>query len=524
MVMGVPVVSCARQSGQPPGDRVVRAWRVRAGSRVSGCAKREALDECTERIKSMKQAHGLTTVIGSMVVISMATVGGLVSATQAGGEYFDVTTVFVAEEGYGGGGHDMEYYGSSSGVTGWSVGTTSCNRGNIVAPWYGGTDQTPVIAQNCYRYMDGRFEQIGMSWLKHSFCAVSEPGCDTWDGGGCEPTSCNTLGVGCADTYWADLNADADAPRSEINAYTGEYQYPFTLAPSGPSSIRGKMQLIPADIQPSANGGARYFVEGQYVEPGEYVYGVHMNNASYKEVSFNSTSNTSGVGVTQHMIPGIYAWQVCDPAVVIQEVLTVEADGGQALGHVGFRASDNGDGTWHYEYVVHNQNSHRSFRSFSVPVPDCVELTNIEFVDVHYHSGEVIEGTDWDFDRSNGEVNWSTQSESANSNANAIRWATMYTFRFDADTSPISVDGSLGYYRSGPGDGVMFDLEAPGPDCGGGNECPGDINGDNTVNVEDILDVLADFGLDSGSGDADGDGDTDVEDLLLVIGEFGNDC
>ena len=471
----------------------------------------------------MNHVDGLQAAVCGLMFVGAGTVGGLTAFASAGGDYYDVTTVFVAEEGYGGGGHDMEYYGSSSGLTGWSVGTTSCNRGNIVAPWYGGTDQTPVIAQNCYRYKDGRFEQIGMSWLKHSFCAVSEPGCTTWDGGGCQSTGCNTLGIGCADTYWADLNADADAPRSEINAYTGEYNYPFTLSPSGPYAIRGKMQIIPDDIQPSNNANARYFVEGQYVEPGESQFGTHLNNASFKEISFNSTSSTSGVGSTKHMVPGIRAWVSCDPLVIIREISTVEADGGTALGHVGFRASDNGDGTWHYEYAVHNQNSHRSFRSFSVPVPDCVTITGVEFVDVDYHSGEVIDGTDWSYSRGSGSVSWSTPSHASNPNGNAIRWATMYTFRFDADTPPVADQGGyLGYFRSGTGQGLTVDLERPSDDCDG-TDCPGDMNGDNVVNVEDILAVLASFGLD-GNGDADGDGDTDVEDLLLVIGEFGLSC
>ncbi|MCH2133399.1 MAG: hypothetical protein MK116_06590 [Phycisphaerales bacterium] len=426
----------------------------------------------------MNQTHRRVTATGSLLFVTAVTAGGLVTSSLAGDveEYFDVTTVFVAEEGYGGGGHDMDYYGESDGVGGWAVGTTSCNRGNIVAPWFGGTDNTPVIAQNCYRYADGRFEQIGMSWLKHSFCAVSEPGCTTWDGGGCQETGCNTLGIGCADTYWAGLNADADAPRSEINAYTGIYAYPFTIAPSGPSSIRGKLQIDPGDIDPDENPNARYFVEGQYVEPNEYVFGVHMNNASYKEIGFPSVTSSSGVGETRHMIPGIYAWPSCVSGVVIGQITTVEEDGGNARGHIGFRVSANGDGTWHYEYAIHNQNSHRSFQSFTVPVPDCVTLFNVEFHDVDYHSGEVIDGTDWAFSRSSDSVTWSTETFDDNPNANAIRWATMYNFRFDADTPPITESGFLDYFRSGPEAGVSVDLRGPSPDCGApsGACCVGD--------------------------------------------------
>ena len=117
----------------------------------------------------------------------------------------------------GQGGFDVEYYGSSGGVGGYSMATVSCNYGDAVANWYGGTDQAPVISQNAFRLKDGQFEQIGMQcFMKHSFCALSEPGC-----GSCQSTNCDTLGIGCADTYWAGLNSGGNAPRSDVNAFTG---------------------------------------------------------------------------------------------------------------------------------------------------------------------------------------------------------------------------------------------------------------------------------------------------------------
>lgn len=55
-----------------------------------------------------------------------------------------------------------------------------------------------------------------------------------------------------------------------------------------------------------------------------------------------------------------------------------------------------------------------------------------------------------------------------------------------------------------------------------GEPCPGDVDGNGTVDVSDLLLILASWG-DGGSGDADGDGDTDVNDLLMAIANFG-DC
>ena len=52
--------------------------------------------------------------------------------------------------------------------------------------------------------------------------------------------------------------------------------------------------------------------------------------------------------------------------------------------------------------------------------------------------------------------------------------------------------------------------------------CAGDVNGDDVVNVDDLLAVLDDWGICGGCpADIDGDGDVDVNDLLVVVGEWG---
>ena len=54
-------------------------------------------------------------------------------------------------------------------------------------------------------------------------------------------------------------------------------------------------------------------------------------------------------------------------------------------------------------------------------------------------------------------------------------------------------------------------------------DCPADVNGDNLINVDDILVTLGNYGG-SGAGDANGDGQINVDDLLIILGEFGSDC
>lgn len=70
------------------------------------------------------------------------------------------------------GGGPYNGWGASGGIGAYSIGTTSCNIGTEVLLWQANTVWHPVIPQNMYRLKDDRFEQIGMSWLKHGFCAI----------------------------------------------------------------------------------------------------------------------------------------------------------------------------------------------------------------------------------------------------------------------------------------------------------------------------------------------------------------
>src|SRR5204863_2573276 len=141
----------------------------------------------------------------------------------------------------------------------YAVGTNACNPGCIPVSWISSTNQHPVVAQNMYRLMNGRFEQIGMSWLKHTFLSTNSPGC-----GNCQqpPNGGAQLGVGCTDAYYSGLNGQQDrlGPRSQVNATTGSYPYPFS-APPYSTAIDRRLQVNTTDVTPVQNPGARYFVE-----------------------------------------------------------------------------------------------------------------------------------------------------------------------------------------------------------------------------------------------------------------------
>ncbi|MFN0135754.1 MAG: hypothetical protein ACKVS9_06505 [Phycisphaerae bacterium] len=58
--------------------------------------------------------------------------------------------------------------------------------------------------------------------------------------------------------------------------------------------------------------------------------------------------------------------------------------------------------------------------------------------------------------------------------------------------------------------------------------CPGDVDGDNDVDLSDLSRLLANFGVAEGAerenGDLDGDGDVDLTDLSRLLSVFGSSC
>ncbi len=204
----------------------------------------------------------------------------------------------------------------------------------------------------------------------------------------------------------------------------------------------------------------------------------------------------------------------------------MEDDAGDPDGHdgrflLGTLVTDNGDGTWHYEYALYNMNSHRSGQSFSVPVGAGVVVSDIGFHDVDYHSGDGIggsthDGSDWSVAVGNGAVTWSTSTFDADPNANALRWGTLYNFRFDADTGPVGVNATLGLFRPGTPTDLTMPTSGPAADT-----CPWDCGDDNgVVTVVDFLGLLGQWGMVGTSCDFDGGG-VSVTDYLELLGNWG---
>jgi hypothetical protein len=413
---------------------------------------------------------GLRRVLTRRALIAVCCIAGLAAFLGSGGDFAQAAgasgpdvTVFAFT--------DVSSYGASGGFAGYALGTTSCNRGSVPLNWCdqgsgcaagAGPEDHPVIAQNLYRLKGGRFEQIGMSWLKHGFTSLNQfsSGCAGSAGQSCQspPSGGNQLGVGCTDPYTASLNGGRPlGRRSEVNAATGIFPFPFS-SPGGPYAVYDqRIKVATTDVDPAQNAGALYWVEGQYVASDDASAGNSLNNASHRRVTIGAGASfpLSMTGAFFEQKPAIFAWPTQDPTVAL---VNVDTSGGVVERfHVARKVTSLGGGLWHYEYTVHNLNSDRSARAFSVEFPETAAFTNIGFKDIDHHSGEPYAVNDWSVSSAGGLISWSTDTFATDPNANALRFATMFNFWFDADQPPTGdVIHTLDLFKPGTPASLQF--------------------------------------------------------------------
>lgn len=372
---------------------------------------------------------------------------------------------------------DVAQQGTAGTQVGLAIGTDSCNNGDQPVNWFAlpQTDH-PVVPQNLYRMSGGadnqqRFEQIGQSWMKHTFEALEESVCGTCNTSGCQTGT--HLCPGCSDPYVSGLNGDQNliGSRAWINPFTGSF-------PSNANDHSGhnhdgvshRILVEMDDLNTTMNPGASYFGEAAYISPHEYTWcQAHsdqcnmFNNFSYRQFSVSGGPtffNFSPVSSTVQMQPAIQAW-VATGAVVTE----VEPDpGNDGKFFVGYKVTGPNAGVYHYEYAVFNMNLDRAIQSFEVVFPGFTPpLSNVGFHAPPQHPGWANDGTfnsqgysstPWTFTVNppppfaNSAV-WNCETLAQNPNANAVRWGTLYNFRFDSSAAPTATTANIGFFKTG---------------------------------------------------------------------------
>ena len=391
--------------------------------------------------------------------------------------------------------------GSSGSIVSYGLGTSSCNiatagSGGQHLLWRSSTPFHPIIPQNMYRLKtvngSSRFEQIGQSWSKYAFLALTDNVCNL----GCSNVGGSVLGMGCSDPYSAGLNAQQSGlgPRYECNPFTGVFPDSSAVRSAWPavggSPIARQIQVQASDLAAASNPGALYFGESLYITRDDACFGNSKNNASYRRftvgsgntITLQGTSNGVSTGTTRGK-PAIFAWRdhggginTVDPNVMVTEVTcgntffsqpaypysgaqgagtTLVLPAGDGWVYVASRATDLGGGVWHYEYAIENLNSDRGIGSFSVNFPAGTVITNAERRQIDCHSGEATADANrnaaWSQIIGSTSIMWATPhtyNAGTPQLGSYIRWGTMYNFRFDANVAP-ATDGNatLGYFK-----------------------------------------------------------------------------
>jgi len=463
----------------------------------------------------------------SWLIKSIATATLALGASMGMGQA-DVICGSLTGGGFQPGGNGPLLHGRTGDLIGYSIGTTSCNVGTTNLSWVAsGIDRHPLIINNIFRIDDNAIEQIGVSWVKHGFCALQQTLCGSCNAvcGGC----CSSLGPGCSDPYTASLNGSQTGlgPRNEINSATGQYPWPFATSGQSGNNIFKRIQVHVDDVNPALNAGALYVTEGQYVAKDDADAGNDDNNASYRmitvgpEDAFTNTWFLNFDGGTVRELPAIFAWQTANPSV---DLVAVDVPGDGRF-WVGSNVTDNGDGTWHYEYAIHNLNSDRNASSFSVP--NSSGVTNQGFRDVVYHSGEPFDMTDWQ--PVIGEnIEWDNGTTfGTNPNANAIRWGTLYNFRFDSPNPPEDGTATIGLFAPAAGQPDTVSVAVSVPSEGGIGGC-NEADLAEPFGVLDLGDVQAFIAAFTG-GDLAADiaapfGVLDLADVQTFISAFTGGC
>jgi hypothetical protein len=356
---------------------------------------------------------------------------------------------------------------------GLAIGTDSCNNGDQPIDWFQlPNNDHPLVPQNLYRMSggvnnDARFEQIGQSWMKHTFFALEDFVC-----GNCNTSGCQTgthLCPGCSDPYTSGLNGDQGSigSRAWVNPFTGNFPLGNTANDHSGHTHNGVSHRIlveTSDLIPGQNVGASYFGEAAYISPHEYTWCQShptqcnmFNNYSYRRFSVTGGPSFFGfpaVGSTVRMQAAIQAW-----AATGATVNAIEPDpGNDGIFFVGYKVTGPNAGLWHYEYAVFNMNLDRAIQSFGVFFGFPVPLSNVGFHAPPQHPGWANDGTfnnqgysstPWTFTNNGSSATWNSETFAQNQNANAVRWGTLYNFRFDSTAPPVPSHATIGFFKTG---------------------------------------------------------------------------
>ncbi len=344
-----------------------------------------------------------------------------------------------------------------SGRVGLSMSTTSCNNGTNTVTWLAAMNENhPGIAMQLYRQSGLRFEQVGVSWIKHGFFALANSQCTPCQGGSAQGLF---LGIGCSDTYGTTNNGDRTwlGPRSEFNAFTNHWTclgsyfdgIPVDCVRSqngnGLDGVAHRLEAFDADLN---NPGAEYFYEAMYMVQQDADI---SNNIGSKKCLMVPNAGNSSWSFSTPAASGNPL--ISGPAINRYGEMRTQAGLAPSDGDVilAVQTADLGGGQWRYEYALFNWSLDRKVRSFSVPTGGGAAS------DFYFHDVDDQAGNDWVPAVSGGNLTWTFPDVflAGDKVGGPLEFGTLYNFGFTSTVAPGTRNAALGIQVPGPGGNLL---------------------------------------------------------------------
>lgn len=294
--------------------------------------------------------------------------------------------------------------------------------------------QHPFLIWNMYREVDGRFEQIGVSGVKHAFLTINSSCLAN-----CEDS--HILWPGCEDVYGTGNNDSGGAlgPREKITAFTGEWEQQCSFFDqdcnnsqdnSSNSTDENRMVVASSDLDVA---GATYYVSSWYVirddinifnTMGYKQYSVSVDGSGNASLS-QLTSLQNGPASDQYVMPDSFDLQ----AGTASERILRDGEGHLT---VAVKVVDLGGGQYRYNYMVENHDYDPQVQSISLPLSEFSSMTDFVFADADENVGN-----DWTITHANNTLTLQAPQD------NEIDWGILYSFSFTTDGTPTAGDVTL---------------------------------------------------------------------------------
>ncbi len=309
------------------------------------------------------------------------------------------------------------------------------NVGSADVPWHSkfsgtfdpyGNDQHPFLNWAMYREVDGRFEQIGRSGIKHAFLTINS-NC-TLDCG-----DSHILWPGCEDVYGVGTNDSGGSlgPRDEVESFLGLWESTGSFFDPGStgsqtnssnSTDENRMIVEEADITNAAND---YYVSAWYTIRDDVNI---FNTMGFRKVNLFDNGGSWTVSTTTALTNG----SASEAYVPVNTLDAVAGLSHQRLttteGHlaVAVKVEDLGGGEFRYNYMVENFDFDPKVEAVSLPLGDFAQFTGLVFSDLD-QSG----ANDWNFAVSSGVLSATAVP------GNEMDWGMIYSFSFTTDSAPM---------------------------------------------------------------------------------------